>query len=165
MVVYESRSSMEALYASLPRDEILTFLKSYSRTNYNAMVNRVDAWINGTAAAQSVSTTTLLSDFSIYIADTDGLVVYYSGMLNVFENIGAYAPDGTPKIFENTGKPKTNVGCRSQIYQATMTGTAFMTKMSTLTYHKSLFYTVRQGSEEMPLGVVQLRLENPLSLI
>jgi hypothetical protein len=69
------------------------------------------------------------------------------------------------KFSKNAGKPKTNVGCRSQIYQAVLTGTAFMTKVSSLTYRKSLFYAVRQGSEAMPLGVVQLRLENPLSLI
>lgn len=164
MVVYESRSSMEALYASLPKDEIVAFLKSYTVSDYNAMVSRVDAWI-GSAAAQSVSAATLLSDFTVQMADTDGLVVYYSGKNNVFENIGTYAPDGTLKLFENAGNPRTNVGCRSQTYQAIMTGTAFMTKTSSLTFRKSLFYTVRQGSKEMPLGVVQLRLENPLSLI
>ena len=164
MLVYESRSTMEALYAALPKTEIVTFLTSYDEADYNAMVNVVNAWVSGLAPKQCLNATSL-SDFSVQIADTDGLVVYYSGMSNFFEKIGRYGSDGTLQLFENAGKPKTNVGCRSQTYQAVLNGTAFMTKVSSLTYRKSLFYAVRQGSEAMPLGVVQLRLENPNSLI
>jgi hypothetical protein len=91
---------MEALYAALPKTEIVTFLSSYDEDDYNAMVNVVNAWVSGLAPMQNAS----LSDFSVQISDTDDLVVYYSGMSNFFENIGRYGSDGTLQVFEKCWK-------------------------------------------------------------
>ena len=162
MTIHCSVSTSRALYQSLIEHcqaKINNFLSQYTETTYNTMRDGIDAWIKSSAPSAVVNSTSPLSELSVLIMDTDGNAVYITDRPNTFQNIAKYV-DKKPIIFNNFG---------SQFVSFTTltndTGKFYITKISPLTTNQGIYYAVRQGTKAAPLGVVNLRFENPLAII
>jgi hypothetical protein len=162
MTIYCSVSTSKALYQSLMfhcEATITTFLSLYTEATHTAMCDDIDAWITSPAPSAVVNATTPLSELSVLIMDTDGNAVYITGRPNAFNNIAQFA-NKEPIIFNNFGSQ-----FHSFISLTNESGEFYMTKISPLTTHQGIYYAVRQGTKSAPLGVVNLRFENPFSII